>query len=86
MKPLYYFSRNFVEFGPFTAEEIANFAKREILVETDYVRNVETHHWHTVAQWLPTHGIGTPAKPAKAKTTAPKKKAAASTKASKKAA
>jgi hypothetical protein len=87
MKPSYYFSRNYVEFGPFTAEEIADFAKREILIETDYVRNLKSHHWDTVAQWLPAHSAEAPA-PAKAakKPAAPKKKAAASPKAPKKAA
>jgi hypothetical protein len=86
MKPLYYFSRNYVEFGPFVAEEVLDFAKRGILLDSDYVRCLENHHWETVAEWVVHHGGAKAAKPAKTKTTAPRKKAAASTKSSKKAA
>lgn len=83
-QPLYYFSRNYVEFGTFTAPEILDFYKRGILKDQDYVRSVETETWETMGQWVTT-GIGKEAKPAK-KAAAPRKKAAAATKASKKAA
>ena len=82
MKQLYYFSRSYVEFGTFTAEEIADFKKRGILTDHDYVRSVETEEWETIGQWLAKSADG---KPAKTKTTGTRKKAA-STKASKKAA
>ena len=77
----YYFSRNFVEFGTFSSEEIADFCKRGILTNHDYVRSVDSENWETVSHWLAN---GSTPKPAKAKAT--RKKAATATKSSKKAA
>ncbi len=82
MKQLYYFSRNYVEFGTFTAEEIADFKKRGILTDHDYVRVAESEMWETIGHWL---AKSTDSKPTKTKATGTRKKAA-STKASKKAA
>jgi hypothetical protein len=84
MKELYYFSRSYVEFGTFTAEEIADFRKRGILTDHDYVRSAASHDWEAVGHWLSKNGSNG-AKPATTKPKAPRKKAA-STKASKKAA
>lgn len=81
MKESYYFSRNYVEFGTFSAKEIADFRKRGILTDHDYIRAEDTHHWETVGHWLSKNGNAKPEPKAKA----PRKKAAA-TKASKKAA
>jgi len=88
MKETYYFSRNYVEFGAFTAEEIADFKKRGILWESDYVRSLETETWETVSEWATKNGNSSgngATKPAKTKAPATRKKAA-TTKASKKAA
>jgi hypothetical protein len=82
MKQLYYFSRSYVEFGTFTAEEIADFKKRGILTDHDYVRCAESEMWETIGHWLVKPADG---KPAKTKATGTRKKAAA-TKTSKKAA
>lgn len=79
----YYFSRNFVEFGTFSSEEIADFCKRGILTNHDYVRAVNSDNWETVSHWLAN---GTTAKPAKTKATGTRKKAVTATKSSKKAA
>jgi hypothetical protein len=82
-QPQYYFSRNYVEFGAFSPEEIADFCKRGILAESDYVRSLDSENWETVSQWL-ANGV-TP-KAAKPKTAGARKKAATATKSSKKAA
>lgn len=62
-------SRNFVEFGPFTAEELLAFAGRGILQEADFVKGPVSHAWQPCMEWLA--GLETPvsgeseAKPAK---------------------
>jgi hypothetical protein len=82
-QPQYYFSRNYVEFGTFSPEEIADFCKRGILADSDYVRSVESENWETVSQWLAN---GVAPKAAKPKAAGARKKAATATKSSKKAA
>ena len=52
MSQLIYLSRNFVEFGPFKPEEIVDFKKRDILLESDYVRTEPGHHWYPIEEWL----------------------------------
>lgn len=77
MKNNYYISRNFVEFGAFTAEEIVSFKERHILNEHDYVREGNNQHWMHLAQWLKDHATKSgKATPAKEKTVTKAKKAA----------
>jgi hypothetical protein len=45
-------SRNFVEFGPFTPEELSGFSGRGILLESDYVKEAGGHVWHPCMEWL----------------------------------
>jgi hypothetical protein len=44
-------SRNFVEFGPFKSEEIADFKKRGIIMDTDYLLVASTHSWLPAGEW-----------------------------------
>lgn len=53
MKTLVTLSRAFVEFGPFTKDEILDFSKRGLLQETDYLRDEGSSNWLHVADWLP---------------------------------
>lgn len=88
MKHLYYISRNFVEFGAFTALEIADFKTRGILNEHDYVRASKDHHWIALALWIKENAPVAPTeKPAaKSKSPAPRKRATSAAKTPKKAA
>ncbi len=88
MKHLYYISRNFVEFGTFTAAEITDFKARKVLNDHDYVRADKDHHWKPLAAWIKENDLSVPAeKPvAKAKSPAPRKRAASAAKTPKKAA
>ncbi len=52
MKKLYYISRNFTEFGGFSASEILDFNSRRILRSTDYVRLHDTDEWKHLKDWL----------------------------------
>jgi hypothetical protein len=83
--PLFHISRNFVEFGAFTALEIVNFRQRGILRDHDYIRSTESQDWLPLAQWLSkvASGLAEPRTTAKA---TPRKRSAPTTKASKKAA
>lgn len=78
--PLFHISRNFVEFGAFTALEVASFRERGILSDHDYVRSAGSHDWLTVAAWLASvapaiPGSKSPAKPAARKRGTPGAKA-----------
>ncbi len=88
MKNLYYISRNFVEFGALAVAEITDFKARGVLNDHDYVRAEKDHHWKPLAAWIKENTKATPAeKPvAKAKSPAPRKRAASPAKTPKKAA
>ncbi len=81
----YIISRNFVEFGAFTADEITSFRQRSVLVDHDYVRSVNSHDWLPLGTWLvETDPALTESKPvAKA---APRKRSTSAAKSAKKAA
>ena len=70
-----YISRNFVEFGPFKPEEILDFKKRAILLDSDYLRLDGTEEWLSVDAWVTKESSPAPEAPVKAKA-APKKKSA----------
>jgi hypothetical protein len=71
-----YLSRAFVEFGPFTVEEMKNFYSRGLLQEIDHIRPEGSDQWLHVMDWVnsipATASPGTPAPKPKA----PAKKAA----------
>lgn len=52
MKDLVYLSRSFVEFGPFTKNEILDFQKRGLLTDTDYLRDQGSDTWLHYQEWL----------------------------------
>ncbi|MCE9518690.1 MAG: hypothetical protein K8R87_03880 [Verrucomicrobia bacterium] len=81
----YIISRNFVEFGAFTAVEIASFRQRSVLVDHDYVRSVNSHDWLPLGTWMAEAApVITETKPvAKA---APRKRSTPAAKSAKKAA
>ena len=83
---LFHISRNFVEFGAFTALEIASFRQRGVLGDRDYVRSAEGHDWLPVRLWTGDAASGLlESKPAaKPKATASRKRSATTAKASKK--
>lgn len=74
MKELYYISRNFTEFGGFSAAEVLDFKRRGMLRSTDYVRLHNTDEWSHLKEWLDKNELPamspTPSKP---KTPAAKK-------------
>ena len=88
MKHLYHISRNFVEFGAFTANEVAGFRQRGILADHDYVRADNASHWTPLAYWIneTTPTTSEVKTPAKSKSPASRKRAAPSAKKSKNAA
>lgn len=47
-----YISRNYVEFGPFSATEVAGFHSRGIVGSHDYVRSTSHEQWVPVPVWL----------------------------------
>jgi len=64
-----FLSRNFVEFGPFTPDEMSAFAGRGLLLETDYVKEAGGHVWQPYMEWAaslaePKPGKVTAKKPA----------------------
>ena len=83
MSNLVYLSRSFVEFGPFTPQELLDFSKRGIPKDIHHIHQQGRSAWLTVADWLKTQPAApatASAKTAKAKSAAPKtpaKKAAA---------
>ncbi len=86
MKHLYYISRNFVEFGAFTAPEVTDFNSRGILLDNDYVRAEKDPHWKPLPLWIKENTAITPKeKPAtKPKAAAPRKRTASAAKTPKK--
>lgn len=79
MKTLLYLSRSFVEFGPFSDQELLGFHQRGLLAETDYVRPETSEAWVPVAEWvISIKPVSTPVKKvaAKKKAATPAKKAA----------
>lgn len=88
MKHLYHISRNFVEFGAFTAPEITDFKQRGILIDHDYVRAESNPDWMPLTHWIKENSpVVTKEKPvAKTKSPAPRKRAASAAKTPKKAA
>lgn len=88
MTPLFHISRNFVEFGAFTALEVAAFRQRGVLGDQDYVRASDGQDWLPVSRWMaevaPAALEGK--SPAKPKSTSPRKRSATTAKAPKKAA
>lgn len=80
MSSTLHLSRSFVEFGPFTADEMRTFLERGILKSTDYIRVGSSETWLHVDEWAksapkPAVKPAAEAKPAAAKK-APAKKAA----------
>ena len=67
-----FMSRNFVEFGPFTPDEMSAFARRGLLLETDYVKESGGHVWKPYMEWFASLNEPKPVK-APAKKTAAKK-------------
>lgn len=61
-----YLSRAFVEFGPFSAEELTAFHKRGILKDTDYVRNEGSEEWLPAEEWAAAPAAPPPPAPKKA--------------------
>lgn len=88
MKHLYHISRNFVEFGAFTAPEVSDFKSRGILLDHDYVRAENNSHWMPLSLWIKENAIPAPKEKAaaKPKSSAPRKRAASAAKSPKKAA
>jgi hypothetical protein len=86
--PLFHISRNFVEFGAFTAVEVASFRERGILGDRDYVRAAESPDWLPVGNWLAEAAaeLVKPKPAAKTKTAAARKRATPAAKSPKKAA
>jgi len=87
MTPTLHLSRSYVEFGPFTAEEMSAFLERGILQPTDYVRVGTTEAWLHIDEWAastprPAVKAAVARKPAAKK--APAKKAAPAKKTAKK--
>ncbi len=54
MSSTLHLSRAFVEFGPFTADEMRAFLARGILKSTDYIRVGSSETWLHVDEWAAT--------------------------------
>lgn len=82
-----YLSRAFVEFGPFSVEEMKNFYSRGLLQEIDHIRPHGGEQWFHVMDWInsqpatETKPAAKKAAPAKKATPAAKKATSAATKA-----
>lgn len=77
MKALYYISRNFTEFGGFSAQEILDFNGRGLLRTSDYIRLHDTDEWVHLKDWIASHEVAPkPTAPAKPKATVARKTAA----------
>ena len=59
--PSIYLSRAFVEFGPFTEEEVITFYQRGILHISDHVRTLAEPLWTPVAEWATAMGCSSKA-------------------------
>lgn len=70
----FYISRNYVEFGPFSAKELKLFYQRGTLKVCDHI-SADGSTWQTLAEWLAVASPSTPAPAAKRKraAAAPKK-------------
>lgn len=64
MNSTLHLSRAFVEFGPFTADEMRAFLERGILKSTDYIRVGSSETWLHVDEWATTTAPKAAAKPA----------------------
>ena len=64
-QPSIYLSRAFVEFGPFTEDEVVTFYQRGILHISDHVRLFDQPDWTPLSEWAATKGCmaKTPAAP-----------------------
>ncbi|HEX2747555.1 MAG TPA: hypothetical protein VHM91_06130 [Verrucomicrobiales bacterium] len=71
-------SRNFVEFGPFTRDELSVFATRGILLDGDFVKENGGEAWLPCTEWVAALTAPKAAEPPKK---APAKKKAAKPKA-----
>ena len=77
-KPNLYVSRSFVEFGPFTEEELVDFQARGVLRDIDHVRYHGKDDWIEVSGWMSSVNTTTPTpKMAVQKKAAPANKAVA---------
>lgn len=66
-----YLSRSFVEFGPFTSDEILSFEKRGILQDTDYVRPESGEDWVHIYDWVAENTSKEPPAPKAEKAVSP---------------
>lgn len=73
-----YLSRSFVEFGPFSVDEMKNFYSRGLLQEIDHIRPHGGDQWFHVMDWINSQPAteSAPAKPATKKAAPTAKKAA----------
>ena len=71
-----FLSRNFVEFGPFTADELSGFSTRGILLEGDFIKEAGSEAWQPCMEWLSSLNGDAPKVPAPAKKAPVKKKTA----------
>ena len=76
-----YISRNYVEFGAFTPDEILAFEKRGILLDIDHVRAENAEVWLPLNVWLAETTKVKPAAKKPAAKKAPAKKRAVAKKA-----
>lgn len=79
MNGMFYLSRTFVEFGPFSSSELLDFKKRGIIRDSDYVRPHGGDDWTHVNDWV--DGLEVPAAPKAAPKAAPAAKKVAAKKA-----
>lgn len=80
-----YLSRSFVEFGPFSADEMKDFYSRGLLKEIDHIRLEGSDDWQHVVAWVNSipatpAAESTPAAKAPAKKAAPAAKKAVAAK------
>lgn len=73
---MHYLSRAFVEFGPFSTEEMMSFQQRGLLKDTDYIRAEGTDVWTHVSDWQPVTAATSKVTPTKVRAAAAKPKAA----------
>lgn len=72
---MHYLSRAFVEFGPFSTEEIISFQQRGLLKDTDYIRAEGADVWTHVSDWQPVTAPLPKITPTRVKAAAAKPKA-----------
>ena len=76
MSEMIYVSRNYTEFGTFKPEEIADFKKRGIIIDSDYLRIENTDGWILAGDWTLEVPAAAPKKKAASKKKTSAKKAA----------